>query len=316
MKVLFVCRGNKKFLISPIIKAQADSLISEGIDVNIFPLKGKEVFSYINNVFLLQKEIKKNKYDLIHAHFGLSGIIAAFASSKKKLVVSLMGSEAYYSKTLKFINSLFAIYAWGVTIVKTQAMKAHFEKSKPIIVPNGVNLNVFYPMDKKQARAKLGLPENNKIILFPSYPFRKEKNFAFAKAVCDQLKNVQLINFDGVKHDTVNLMLNAADVTILPSIFEGSPNVIKEAMACNRPIVANNVGDIAETIGDTEGCYITNLNLKTFIHKTRLALDFSEKMEGTKGRDRIISQKLDSKSVAQKLISIYTTFLKNRAVTN
>ena len=316
MKVLFVCRGNKKFEISPIIRAQADSLAAEGIAMNIFPLNGKGVFSYFNNAFLLRREIKKNKYDIVHAHFGLSGIIAAFVCSKNKLIVSLMGSEAYYSKSLKFINSLFANYAWGVTIVKTQAMKAHFEKSKPFVVPNGVNLDVFFPMDKQQARALLGLPENKRIILFPSYPFRKEKNYDFAKAVSQALRDVELIHFDGVKPEMVNLMLNAANVIILPSFFEGSPNVIKEAMACNRPIVANKVGDVVETIGTTDGCYITHLTLEVFIEKTRLALDFSEKTEGTKGRERIINQKLDAQSVAQKLIGIYTTFLKNAALTN
>ena len=95
---------------------------------------------------------------------------------------------------------------------------------------------------------------------------------------------------------------------VLTSFHEGSPNVIKEAMACNCPIVATNVGDVEFIIGDTKGCYISDFDANDVAEKIKLALEFGKK---TEGRNRIIEFGLDSRSVARKIIRVYKQVLKS-----
>jgi len=89
-------------------------------------------------------------------------------------------------------------------------------------------------------------------------------------------------------------------MVILTSKFEGSPNVIKEAMACNCPIVSTDVGDVREVIGNTEGCFITSFEPEGVAKKIKLAIEFNKK---TNGRDNITH--LDEKVIAQRLIDVY-----------
>lgn len=96
---------------------------------------------------------------------------------------------------------------------------------------------------------------------------------------------------------------NAADVVLLTSLWEGSPNAIKEAMACNCPVVSTDVGDVREVIGNTEGCYISSFEPRDVAKKIQMALDFSKR---TNGKQSIIELGLDSKTVANKIINIYT----------
>lgn len=309
IKILFVCRGNKTNVISPIIRAQAESLEAAGQKVTIFPLEGKGKLIYFKNIIDLRRCIKEGNYDIVHAHYGFSGITCSFATHRKKLVVSLMGSEMYYSVFMKRVYRLFSRLFWIKTIVKTEAMARLLESHRAIVISNGVNLDLFRPFEKAVARAKLGLSMNRKILLFPSYTFRKEKNYHFLKNLTAGFNNVELRNFNADPPEVINFLYNAADVIVMASSFEGSPNVIKEAMACNRSIVATDVGDVKLIMAETEGCFIADLNEDDYTQKLKSALAFSGSIGSTNGRERIINLNLDSASVAQKIISLYREIL-------
>ena len=102
MRVLFVSSGNSVKGISPIIKNQGDSLVDMGVDLTYFTIKGKGFKGYSNSVFKLKKVLNKNEYDIIHAHYSLSAIVASFAGAKP-LVVSLMGSDVKHNNYYKYI---------------------------------------------------------------------------------------------------------------------------------------------------------------------------------------------------------------------
>lgn len=110
--------------------------------------------------------------------------------------------------------------------------------------------------------------------------------------------------------------MNASDVVVLTSLWEGSPNVIKEAMACNRPIICTNVGDVSLVFGNTLGCYLISFDPKDVVSKLTMALSFSEKHDKTNGRRRIFELGLDSKTVANRIINIYQSILNSVSLKN
>lgn len=305
MRVLFVCRGNKKFNISPIIRAQADSLKESGCTVDIYPIEGKGLISYVKSLQYIYRISRNGNYNIVHAHFGFSALACTMVIKPRRLVVSLMGSELYRSAFYRLLYTFLARYIWKRVIVKTRAMANIIGTRYCTIIPNGVNLELFTPVDKLIARSELGLDSNDSILLFPSYAFRKEKNYSLAQSVAESLGNVRLIYFSGYTAERVNLLYNAADAILLPSSFEGSPNVIKEAMACNRPVVATDVGDVKWVVGDVQGTFIAGLDKGELVAAVRNALRFSLETGTTAGRDRIIDLGLDSQSIAERLITLY-----------
>ena len=103
MTILFISSGNSG-KISPIVKAQADSLIKKGVAIDFFLIKGKGLTGYLKSIFILRKFIKKNNYDLYHAHYSLSAFVATLAGCKP-LVVSLMGSDVKKDNLMATSNS-------------------------------------------------------------------------------------------------------------------------------------------------------------------------------------------------------------------
>jgi len=219
-----------------------------------------------------------------------------------------MRSDTYQSKLMKLTIRYFANYRWSKTIVKSEDMKIRLGLNNAVILPNGVDLNLFKPLDKKECRNKLGWDLDKKYILFASNPARPEKNFVLAKQTIENLNNdkIELKVVYDVDHKLMPIYLNAADVFLLTSKWEGSPNIVKEAMACNIPIVATEVGDIKYLFGNIEGYYYTDPDPNKLVEYINFVLNNDIKPTG---RQRIIDLNLDYDSFAEKLISIYLEIL-------
>ncbi len=322
MKILFVSSGNSTRGISPIVKKQGESLSLQNIDLQYFLISQPGFKGYIKSIINLRKHLQTNKYDIIHAHYGLSGLVAWLAKRKEKLLVSFMGDDligshtpagkfTFFSKIIANLNALLASVFYDHAIVKSNQMLMKLERTKTTLVPNGVDLSLFKPIDKSAAKNLLQLNQNEKIILFASSPSRSEKNYTLCKQAVEfiNLPDIRLLTVSEVSQEELVLNYNAADVLVLSSFHEGSPNVIKEAMACNCPIVSTDVGDVKWVIGNTEGCFLSSFDAKDFADKINNALDFSAHRGRTNGRARILELSLDSASVAKKIIDIYKKLL-------
>lgn len=323
MKVLFVYSGNSPYFpISPFTKAQAESLAEKGVEVDYFQIKGKGASSYINHIFKLRKQLKNNRYDVIHAHYSLCGWVAVAARrGRTPVVLSLMGDDAQGAFTGKnkiaftsrfFIWMTYCIQPFVQAIISKSAgiEKAVYRKKISYIVPNGVKLDKFIYCEKG-FRDELGLAKNKRYILFLGSPTDVNKNFILAKEAVKILNrdSVELINVYKETSETVAKYLNSADVFVLCSFAEGSANVVKEAMACNCPMVVTNAGDAAWVVGDEPGCYVSEHSPEKFAEALSKALEFGKENGRTKGRERIVKMGLNAEAIADKLISIYSKTL-------
>ncbi len=305
MKVVFVSSGNTAKGISPLVLNQGNSLIAIGHRVLFFTIKGKGIRGYFRHIFLLHSFLKNQTYDIVHAHYSLSAIVAGLAGGKP-LVVSLMGSDVKASPLLKYIIKLCRFVFWKKVIVKSQDMKDSCGIHTAHVIPNGVDFTKFRQLSKESALQVTGWDPHKKHILFAANPKRKEKNYKLAKKAFSKLKisDLELHTLDDIPNELMPYYFNASDVILLTSLWEGSPNVIKEAMACNCKIVAVDVGDIRRTIGNTHGCFITGFDATEIADCLKAALQIPKH---TNGRAQI--EHLNAKIIAKKLIHLYTEAL-------
>ena len=307
MKVLIVCSGNSGN-IAPFIIEQGKSLEMAGIQVEYFSIKGKGILGYLKNLKPLKQRIAKHNPVLIHAHYGLSGLLANL-QRKVPVITTYHGSDINVSKNFIFSKLSIALSKHNIFVSEKIANKANVKRNFSII-PCGVDLNVFYPMDKIACRKALNLNSEDKIVLFSSSFDNYVKNYPLAKAAVNILKDkTKLQELKNLSRDKVNAYINACDVAVLSSFSEGSPQFIKEVLACNCPIVSTDVGDIKWCIGDTEGCYLTSFEPKDVAEKINLALKFSNEKTRTKGRERITALGLDAGTIAKRILEVYEKVL-------
>ena len=306
MKVVFVASGNKNVGgVSPFVRSQFESLKEKGLDMILFPIVGHGVPSYLRAARNLRKLILKEKPDIIHAHYSICGYVATLSSFclKPKVVVSLLGS--FPEKDLKRkVVRFFIRHIWDLTIVKSQRTADQLELDLPVI-PNGVNLAQFRLMDHMAAQELCQFFSDKKYIIWCSNPSRTEKRYSLAQEALALLHddNVVLYPVFDHPHDDVVQYMCAADALLLTSVSEGSPNVIKEAMACNCPIVSTDVGDVRWVTENVEGTYVANHDDAASISDCiRKALSFNKR---TKGRDEIVMKGLTAEHIADRIIELY-----------
>jgi teichuronic acid biosynthesis glycosyltransferase TuaC len=326
LKILFVCSGTTKEGIGSVVQEQGKSLEAEGLTVEYFAIKEKGIYGYIRHIFKLKDHLKKNKYDIIHAHYGLSSLVTILAKKRiNKLVISYMGNDllgdhsrngksTFYGSFLVWLNKFYAKKA-DYIIVKSREMAGKVHHKNIIVIPNGLDVKQFYPIDKKSAQFKIGWDQNYIHLLFLADPERPEKNFKLLETSFNIIKDNQYrIHFlKNIPHSDTLSYYNAADVCILSSFHEGSPNVIKEAMACNSPVVSTEVGDVRYLFGSEDGYFVSSFDPFDLSNKIVQAINFRHQSGQTKGRDRIIKLGLDSVTVAKKIIEVYNKVLNLQA---
>lgn len=301
MRVLFVSSG-RNGKPGAVVFSQGESLRAGGITVD-YILAGPRLSGYLSAIPKIRRAWRSGSYDLVHAHYSLSAF-AASLSGGFPLVVSLMGSDVFMSGPIRLVIKTLCRFRWNATIVKSLQMKEKLRLSEAEIIPNGVDTELFVPVSRVTAKEHIGFPVSRKLVLFGSSADRPEKNPGLARRAFDILDDpaADFRYLSGLAHSEVPWHINAADVLLLTSSWEGSPNVIKEAMACNCPFVSTDAGDVAMLTGGTEGCYIALHDAEDVAAKLRAALDFKG---STRGRERILELSLDSGTVAERIKSVY-----------
>ena len=307
-KVLFVRSYNSGE--EPISTRQGISLQKKGIEVVFFNIIGKGARGYLSNLSLLRQCIKKENPDLIHAHYSLSGMLALLTFSRLPIIVSLMGSDVLSGNKLMLAVLKILSRWWKAVIVKSEEIYTNLGINEAVIVPNGVDMDIFRSMPKKQARDLLKWTDDVYHILFASDPKRPEKNFDLAAAAVKHLKrdiqNIKIHFLKDLNTEEIVLHYNACDCLLLTSFYEGSPNVIKEAMACACPIVSTNVGDVAKNLERVKGGFVSSFKSSEIADNISKAL----KIDRTNGRECLMELGLNADNTAAILLDIYAKALK------
>lgn len=310
MRVLIVCSGNSGD-IAPFIKEQGESLKNTRIDVSYYCIKGKGILGYLKNLKPLKKKIREFSPQVIHAHYGFTGLLTNI-QRRVPVITTYHGSDIniLFNRFLSRHSILLSKH--NIFVSEKIAKKAKVRKNFSV-VPCGVDLNTFVPGDKVKARAKLNLGMEEKIILFPGAFDNRIKNLPLVQKSVELLnEKVRIIELKNLSRELVCTFMNACDVAVMSSKTEGSPQFIKECMACNCPAVSTDVGDVKQEFGKTEGYYISPDNPIYYTENLRKALAFAKNRSRTNGRERIKTLKLDIDSIAQNLLCIYTDIIEGK----
>ena len=307
MRILVIGSFNKGSF-APFIVEQVEALKKQGCDIDFFGLQGKGLKGYLSNLPGLKRKIKEFRPNVIHAHYGLSGLLANLQRGVS-VVTTYHGSDINDKAVLRFSKMAMLLSAWNIFVSK-KTLNIARPKKRFSLLPCGIDFSELQLTDKVEARKRMHLDANKHYILFAGAFDNTVKNASLAKEAMALLENeeVELLELNGYTRDEVTLLMCAVDAFLMTSVSEGSPQVIKEAMACGCPIVSVDVGDVKERIAGTEGCFISETRdpkeIADLLHK---AISFEGK---TKGRNKLVADGLDNRFVAERLLEIYNRICK------
>ena len=219
-----------------------------------------------------------------------------------RVIITLHGSDVLFSAVNRLISQIAVILAKYVVFShKGLKSKIFCSKCKYSVVETGFDLSKFESIDKNVARKKFpNIPLNKNIVLFSSNFNRPEKNPKLAIEACLLVEDTYIVEFKGINRDDVKYLISAADVLLVTSLYETGPLVIKEALACNTPVISTNVGIAKELIANIDGCYIVDYDKYEIAEKLKLVFSRNTKISS---RDKILIY--DNNFVAEKIINIY-----------
>ncbi|HEX7736123.1 MAG TPA: glycosyltransferase [Ktedonobacteraceae bacterium] len=303
------------------IRPVVEALREQGHTVDLLhPGPAPAPLRYLWAALLVFLKTLGGRYDIVHGHYGLwclaarlqwrAAVVSAFLGDD--LLGTITSNGNYSKKSLLVVRiSRWLCRVSDAATVKSEQMRQAADCASVVVIPDGIDFTHFYPLPRDQMRALLGWDQNTYYVLFANNPAIPVKNVALARSALQQLAirgiNAELIVMYGQPQEQVMRAMNASNVLILTSLAEGAPNVVKEAMACNIPVVATNVGDVAQVLGQTAGCFVCSHNPGELVEALEDALRYTEPTTGR--RD---SAHLASTVVVERVLELYCQALEHK----
>lgn len=298
----------------PFLVQQVEYMRKAGLAVDIFAFRGqKNPLRYLQAWLNLRRQYNLKQFDILHAHFGQCALIAlpspvplvvTFHGSDLQGIVGTDGRYTLSGRILSWLSRATAPFAAERIVVAEKLANYLPGHLSAHVIPCGLNFERFCPMPQDEARLQVGLPRDKHLVLFAADPHKQVKRHWLAReaiALLQERFEVELVTLSGVEHALVPAYMNACDALVLTSHHEGSPTVVKEALACNLPIVTVDVGDVRQRLDPIEGCIVCADDAPATIaeglaqvlqHRSRVA-----------GREAVAE--LDERVIVQKIIEIY-----------
>lgn len=275
IKILIVC-SHRYYApytdyVAPFIYEQMQGLKELGCEFRVCFVKGGGAKSYLRAWREMQKMIAMYQPDIIHAHYGLCCLLANM--QRKVPVVSTYHGSDINDPKIRILSKI-AIRLSQKNIFVSERLKSLIKNpQRAIVIPCSVDTTTFYPMDKMGCRQQLGLDLGKIYVLFSKEFADTVKNYPLAKQAVEKYNpQAELLEFYGYAREQVPLLYNAVDLGLMTSFTEGSPQFVKEAVACGCPIVSTDVGDVREVIAGVSNCYLSTYEVDDVVNGMQKAL--------------------------------------------
>ena len=327
MKLLVIggSRTHDESGFDPWLHSQVESLRRAGVTVDSFVIHRAERGKYARAIPRLRGLLARQHYDLVHAHYGFAGIVAALQRTVPSVVTfhgdDLLGTPDAHGRATPWSRLWVRVHRRmadrvDAVIAVSEEMARVLDRRDVHVIPCGVDTELFVPRDRDAARARLGWDCRRRYVLFAANPAFPRKCFPVARAAIDQLNRdrpvpIELVCTHSqpravVPYAEVPWYMAAADALVVTAYWEGGPVVVKEAMACNLPIVSVDVGDVREVIGDTRDCHVVCREPAAVAAALAAVLDPPRR---TNGRAR--AELVALPRIAERLIAVYQSVLRS-----
>jgi len=303
------------------IVRQARCLEDAGVQVEVFPFRGaKHPLNYVTAWWRVRRRLARERFDLVHAQFGQSALLAL--PKQLPLVVTFRGCDLQgmlggrdghlttAGRMLQRFCQWVARRADAVIVVSAH-MRRYLRYGVPAHVVPSIDFDLFRPVPRAEARVRLGLPADERLVLFVGDPTDPRKRGDLARLAVELLTAalpVRLVVGWGVPHAEMPYYMGACDALVFTSRQEGSPNAVKEALACNLPIVSVAVGDVVERLHGVAGCEVcADDRPETIAAALARVLARGGRIAG-----REAVRHLDERLITQQVLAIYRAALNGR----
>ncbi len=324
MNILYITNvyPNEKRNFSPIVKNIYTKYKSTYKEDNLY-LKVIDKSNFINVLMEIRKYIYKHNIDIVHVHFGglYALIISLFIPNSCKSIITFHGTDIHAkvpeeSNIIKYVKikinkiaSLVSILFYNNIDLVSEYLRKFIplyilNLKKIIVSPLGVNYQLFKPIDKEESKKILKLNINMKYVLFVSSENSKIKREDYARVIVALLgAPYQLLKLNNIKYEDVPLYINSSEFILITSKDEGSPNIVREALACNIPVVSVDVGDISKYLEKTKNSFLINkYNEQEAIKIIKLNINKFEEREDTR---KLFQNDISLSNTTKKLNILY-----------
>lgn len=283
------------------VSDQVAAVRAQGVEVKVHLIRRSGLKGYFGARSEVRRRLEEGGHDLVHAHVGTSGI-AAVRQGRWPSVVTFHGSDVNMPRIRPISTAVSMLADWRVFVSEELRRRLPVRVGDRFsVLPCGVDTSAFRPMDRRECRRRLGLDPDRRYVLFSSGFDNPVKNAPLARQAMARLEGeIELLEFKGVARGDAPLLVNAADVLLMTSRTEGSPQVVKEALACDRPVVSVDVGDVRDLVSSIQGCEIVAPDPGALAAALRSALAGSDTFRGAHA-----VRHLDNAVIAKRLIGVY-----------
>jgi glycosyltransferase involved in cell wall biosynthesis len=301
------------------VKDETKALRRAGVDVDVYFVNGRaNKLAYATMWFGFFARLRRARYDVVHVHHSFCGLVATLQREIPVVWTFHEGEitgdttdalreqpikHVAYSKRMK----QYVARRVDALVVVAEHLRAPLGRPDAVWLPAGIDIDLFAPRDTTEAKRRLRLAEDKRYVLFPSVPSRVEKRHELARRAVEILRerapeaaDVELIALDNVPHEDVPAYMNASEVVLLTSAFEASPVVIREALACNVPVLSTDVGDARAMLDGIAGCAVVDADPARIAEALRTALASPRRVAG---REKMRRYSLEN--TAQSLVALY-----------
>jgi teichuronic acid biosynthesis glycosyltransferase TuaC len=300
--------------------SEIDRIAASGVTTAVVPFRSSmRPDVLLKQIMSIRSLIREFRPDVVHAHFGTITGFATVIAADVPVIITFRGSDLNPSPTDGWIrngiqnvlSNTAAKFADGVIVVSRQLRsRLWFDHPKAHVIPSGVDMDAFKPSSRIEAREKLGWSFDDPVVLFNAGVNPKVKRLDLAEQAVGLLRQrvpkVRMHVLDGrTPHHELPLYMNATDCLLVTSDFEGSPDIVKEALASNLPIVSVDVGDVRERTSGVSGVEIVARDPQAIATALERIINSASRSDG---RGKIAE--LDSNRIRDAVIKVYQETLK------